>query len=463
MVNTYDMMKKYVASQAVDYLMSLLAKDPQQNLITLTKILELFAGEPREKQQIQMVRKAFEDPDHVWTRLAERGFSGLHASYRTRGLVNLFINEAYMGQQERRRHSRELGTPIPSLLVISPTMKCNLDCQGCYAGRYCREEEIDEAVLDRIITEGKELGIYFYVISGGEPFLREDLLRIADKHNDAVFMVYTNGTLIGRDLAQRLAELGNISPAISLEGMEEETDARRGPGVFSKVMEAMDCLREAGAVFGFSATYTRQNVEVLTGEAFVDMLIDKGAMYGWFFMMVPVGKGDDMNLMCTPAQRDTMRRHVLNLRKTKPIFVVDFWNDGPMVSGCMAGGRSYLHINAQGDIEPCVFIHFAVDNIKNTTLRQVLTSPYFMDIKARMPLNENHLRPCMIVDNPHILRDVVCRHGAKPTHENADSVITRLADELDEYAEQYGELARAAWEQEYVTEQAQHTRLTQQV
>lgn len=134
-----------------------------------------------------------------------------------------------------------------------------------------------------------------------------------------------------------------------------------------------------------------------------------------------------------------------------------------MVSGCMAGGRSYLHINAQGDIEPCVFIHFAVDNIKNTTLRQVLTSPYFMDIKARMPLNENHLRPCMIVDNPHILRDVVCRHGAKPTHENADSVITRLADELDEYAEQYGELARAAWEQEYVTEQAQHTRLTQQV
>ena len=367
-----------------------------------------------------------------------------------------------MGQQERKQHSLELGTPIPSLLVISPTMRCNLDCTGCYAGRYSKEGEIDEATLNRIITEGKELGIYFYVISGGEPFLREDLLDIAKKHNDAVFMVYTNGTLIDKNLAKRLAELGNISPAISLEGMEAETDARRGPGTFKAVMQTMDYLKEAGTVFGFSATYTRDNVEALADEAFIDMLIEKGAMYGWFFMMIPVGKDDDMSLMCTPTQRDIMRKHVINLRKTKPIFVIDFWNDGPMVSGCMAGGRSYLHINAQGDIEPCVFIHFAVDNIKNTTLKQALTSPYFMDIKARMPLNENHLRPCMIVDNPHILRDVVCRHGARPTHEGADSVITVLADELDEYANEYGELAETAWGQEYVIGQAQRTRSLQQ-
>jgi len=123
-------------------------------------------------------------------------------------------------------------------------------------------------------------------------------------------------------------------------------------------------------VFGFSATYTRGNIDALTDEAFIDMLIDKGAMYGWFFMLIPVGKDDDMDLMCTPAQRDTMRRHVINLRKTKPIFAIDFWNDGPMVSGCMAGGRSYLHINANGDIEPCVFIHFAVDNIKEYYLEE---------------------------------------------------------------------------------------------
>jgi MoaA/NifB/PqqE/SkfB family radical SAM enzyme len=444
-------MKKYVASSVIDHTLSILAKDPQRNLVTLTRILELFAGGEKEKQQIQMARKAFEDPNHIWTKLAERGFSLISEDFRTRGLVNLFINEAYMGQQERNLRAKELGTNIPSLIVISPTMRCNMDCTGCYAGRYSKEGEIDTATLDRIITEGKELGIYFYVISGGEPFLGEDLLEIAEKHSDAVFMVYTNGTLIDEHLARRLAELGNMSPAISIEGMETETDARRGPGTFKAVMAAMDHLREAGAVFGFSATYTRNNVDALIDEAFIDLMIEKGAMYGWFFMFIPVGKDDDMNLMCTPSQRDAMRRHVLNLRKTKPIFVVDFWNDGPMVEGCMAGGRSYLHINAQGDIEPCVFVHFAVDNIKDTTLKEALKSPFFMDIKAKMPLNENHLRPCMIVDNPHILRDIVSRHGARPTHENAEAVITVLSDDLDKYAEDYGKLAEIAWKEEYVT------------
>ncbi|MFY9197545.1 MAG: radical SAM protein [Bacillota bacterium] len=450
-MSTYDVMKKYVASSVIDHTLSILAKDPQRNLVTLTRILELFAGGEKEKQQIQMARKAFEDPNHIWTKLAERGFSLISEDFRTRGLVNLFINEAYMGQQERNLRAKELGTNIPSLIVISPTMRCNMDCTGCYAGRYSKEGEIDTATLDRIITEGKELGIYFYVISGGEPFLREDLLEIAEKHSDAVFMVYTTGTLIDEHLARRLAELGNMSPAISIEGMETETDARRGPGTFKAVMAAMDHLREAGAVFGFSATYTRNNVDALIDEAFIDLMIEKGAMYGWFFMFIPVGKDDDMNLMCTPSQRDAMRRHVLNLRKTKPIFVVDFWNDGPMVEGCMAGGRSYLHINAQGDIEPCVFVHFAVDNIKDTTLKEALKSPFFMDIKAKMPLNENHLRPCMIVDNPHILRDIVSRHGARPTHENAEAVITVLSDDLDKYAEDYGKLAEIAWKEEYVT------------
>lgn len=448
-VRAYDLMKKYAATQVVDYMFSLLAKDPQRHLVTFAKILESLAATPEHKAQLQMARRAFENPDHVWTRLAQRAFSSLHPNFRTRGLVNLFVNEVYLGWQERKRHAERLGTNIPALLVISPTMRCNLACTGCYAGRYTKRDEIDTATFDRIITEAKELGIHFIVVSGGEPFTREDLLDMAEKHDDVVFMVYTNGTLIDERTARRLAELGNMSPAISLEGFEEATDARRGAGTFAKVMQAMDNLRQAGAVFGFSATYTRFNTDVVASDEFIDMLIDKGAMYGWFFTFVPVGKDADMGLMCTPEQRDRMRRHVLHIRETRPIFVADFWNDGPLVAGCLAGGRSYLHINARGDIEPCVFVHFAVDNIKNTTIADVLKSPFFMDIKSRMPLNENHLRPCMIIDNPWVLREVVARHGAHPTHEGADCVITVLARALDEYAEAYGRIAEVAWEKEY--------------
>lgn len=449
MVKAYDLMKKYGATQVVDYMFSLLAKDPQRHLVTLTKILEALAATPEHKAQIQVARRAFENPDHVWTRYAERAFSSLHPNFRTKGLVNLFVNEVYLGWQERKKHADRLGTNIPALLVISPTMRCNLACTGCYAGRYTKRDEIDTATFDRIITEGKELGIHFIVISGGEPFTRDDLLDVAAKHDDVVFMVYTNGTLIDKATARRLAELGNISPAISVEGFEKETDARRGPGTFARVMQAMDNLREAGAVFGFSATYTRFNTDVVASDEFIDMLIEKGAMYGWFFTFVPVGKDADMSLMCTPEQRDEMRRHVLHIRETRPIFVADFWNDGPLTAGCLAGGRSYLHINARGDIEPCVFVHFAVDNIKNTTIKDVLKSPFFMDIKSRMPLNRNHLRPCMIIDNPHILREVVAKHGAHPTHESADCVTTVLAGALDEYAEAYGRIADVAWEKEY--------------
>ncbi|HHY33389.1 MAG TPA: radical SAM protein [Firmicutes bacterium] len=448
-MRAYDLMKKYAATQVVDYMFSLLAKDPQRHLVTFAKILESLAATPEHKAQLQMARRAFENPDHVWTRLAQRAFSSLHPNFRTRGLVNLFVNEVYLGWQERKRHAERLGTNIPALLVISPTMRCNLACTGCYAGRYTKRDEIDTATFDRIITEAKELGIHFIVVSGGEPFTREDLLDMAEKHDGVVFMVYTNGTLIDERTARRLAELGNMSPAISLEGFEEATDARRGAGTFAKVMQAMDNLRQAGAVFGFSATYTRFNTDVVASDEFIDMLIDKGAMYGWFFTFVPVGKDADMGLMCTPEQRDRMRRHVLHIRETRPIFVADFWNDGPLVAGCLAGGRSYLHINARGDIEPCVFVHFAVDNIKNTTIADVLKSPFFMDIKSRMPLNQNHLRPCMIIDNPWVLREVVARHGAHPTHEGADCVITVLARALDEYAEAYGRIAEVAWEKEY--------------
>lgn len=448
-MKTYDLMKKYLASQVVDQTLALLAKNPERNLVTLARIIETIAPTQVHKEQVRIARKAFEDKDHVWTRYAVRALKQMNPNFRTKGIVDLFVNEIYLGFQERERYEKRTGLHVPSLIVMSPTMRCNLRCTGCYAGMYTKQPELEFELLDRVVNEAKEMGIHFIVISGGEPFVRRDLLDLWEKHDDVVFMVYTNGTMIDKDMAKRITELGNISPAISVEGFEKETDARRGPGTFKKVMEAMDNLREAGAVFGFSATYTRNNTDVVGSDEFIDMLIDKGALYGWFFTFVPVGKDADMSLMCTPEQRNHMRERVLHFRATRPIFVADFWNDGPLVGGCIAGGRSYLHINAHGDIEPCVFVHFAVDNIRNTTLKEVLKSPFFLEIKKRMPFNENHLRPCMIIDNPHILREVVSLCGAHPTHEGAECVTTVLAGQLDEYAEAYGKIADVAWQTEY--------------
>jgi MoaA/NifB/PqqE/SkfB family radical SAM enzyme len=266
------------------------------------------------------------------------------------------------------------------------------------------------------------------------------------------FQIYTNGTLLNEATVARLSELGNAAPCISVEGIEVETDDRRGKGTHAKVMAAMDRLWEKGLIFGFSSTVTRKNVDTLTSEAFIDTMIDRGCSFGWYFMYVPVGKNPDMNLMLTPAQRDALRRWLTEVRSSKPIFVGDFWNDGCWVGGCIAGGREYLHIIHNGDVEPCVFTHFAVDNIKEKSLKQVVSSPFFRNIQKRQPYNDNLLRPCWLIDNPHVLREVVAESGAHPTHEGAEELITSLACKVDAYAQDYGELADRVWEEEFLSD-----------
>ena len=127
------------------------------------------------------------------------------------------------------------------------------------------------------------------------------------------------------------------------------------------------------------------------------------------------------------------------------MLLMDFWNDGPLVGGCMAGGRYYVHINVHGDVEPCVFAQFAVDNIRSKSLHEVLDSPFFRRIRARQPYSDDYLKPCMIIDHPHVLRELIRESGARPTYEGGDALLTSAADGLDAYARRWGELADAEW------------------
>ena len=360
--------------------------------------------------------------------------------------LNFIANALVKGDAKRSHFREETGFDPPILMVISPTMRCNLNCYGCYAGKYLTKDDLGLGTLERLLFEAEEMGVYFITISGGEPFmLGEDLLRIMEKHPSILFQVYTNGTLIDRKVARRLAGVGNVYPCISVEGFEEETDARRGKGVYKKILRAMDDLREEGVVFGFSATATRENNELIVSEKFVDFYREMGCLIGWYFHYVPVGKEPGVELMPTAEQRIFRRRELIERRARHDILLADFWNDGPLVGGCLAGGRRYLHINSDGEVEPCVFVHFAVDNIKNKSLKDILQSPFFTRIRERQPYDENLFRPCMIIDVPEVLRDVVTACGAHPTHAGAEAVIEDFATEIDNYSESYRELADPEW------------------
>jgi MoaA/NifB/PqqE/SkfB family radical SAM enzyme len=439
---------KYLACQTVPFLLN---QATDHRLVALTRLLERVARTEHHKAQLRYLRKLIEE-QHPSVEVAHRVMR-LHPNARRAVISNLGINATWLGEAERRAFASEHGVRPPFLIVISPTMRCNLRCLGCYAGEYPKESDpLSFDVLDRIVSDGKEMGVYLYTISGGEPFLRDDLLDLYDKHRECVFLIYTNGTRVTDHAIERLQECGNAAPAISIEGWEEQTDFRRGKGVYRKAMETMDALREAGLLFGFSATATRLNADVYSAEAFYDHMIQKGCLFGWFFIFVPVGQDSRADLMVTPQQRDRLRQVVYNMRATKPIFVADFWNDGCLTGGCMSGGTLYLHVNYRGDLEPCVFMHFAEENILNMYaegrhLWDVLNTPLFERVRDVNRRDPNPLRPCPIIDHTEWLEEALSGTGARPTHPGAEDIVGSLAPQVRAWAAEYGKLADYAWYQ----------------
>jgi len=444
-------MKRATARVAANQLLKLLERSDDRSLIRLTKVAEKVARTSHHRAQMQQLRELFENK-HPALDLVRRLSTQLHPNCRRSLIEALTVNATWIGSVERKRFRDAHGVQPPTLMVISPTMRCNLDCTGCYAGKYPRQgDHLDLATIDRVINEAKQMGTYFFVISGGEPFVRRDLFELYESHPDCAFQIYTNGTLIDDKVVERLAELGNVGLAISLEGWQEETDARRGEGVYQQVMATMDRLREAGVFFGFSATSTRRNVHVYLQERFIDHMVEKGCLFGWFFMFVPVGKDDDLDLMLTPQQRDQIRSWTMEIRRQKPIFVADFWNDGCLTDGCMAGGQLYLHLNYRGDVEPCVFMHFAQDNIKDIyarggTLGDALKSDFFCAVRERNRKHKNRLQPCMIVDHNQWLEEAVKQGKAHATHPGAEAIVTTHRDAVRAWSREYAKLADAAWE-----------------
>ncbi len=340
---------------------------------------------------------------------------------------------------------------IPWLILMDPTSACNLHCTGCWAAEYGHKLNLTYEEMDSIITQGKELGIYFYMYTGGEPLVRKkDIIRLCEKHYDCEFHAFTNGTLVDDEFCEEMRRVGNLSLSISLEGFEEVNDMRRGEGVFDKVMAAMDRLKKYGLIFGTSICYTRKNIETVTSDEFLDMIIGKGCRFTWYFHYMPVGNDAAPDLLPTKEQREYMYHRVREIRGAtggKPIYAMDFQNDGEFVGGCIAGGRNYCHINANGDVEPCVFIHYSSANIREVTLLEALKQPLFMAYRDRQPFNSNHLRPCPMLENPEILQEMIKETGAKSTDLQSPESAEHLCSKCKAYACEWKKTADQLWKE----------------
>lgn len=438
--------KQLVSSVVLKEGLSYIEKNPMQNLNKLINWGEKLAVKQNHKEYAKNFMEILKDPENNWYKFVNRLFTEFDKDVRNKIFTNFLVNASLMGIPETEKMAARYDCNIPWAILMDPTSACNLKCIGCWAAEYSKTDSMDYATLNRIIEEGKELGIYMYIYSGGEPLLRKkDLVKLARKHDDCMFLAFTNGTLIDEEFAQELHDAGNFSLAISVEGFEKETDMRRGKGTYNRLMQGMDILKKHKVPFGFSTCYHNKNVDVIGSDEYIDLMIGKGCILGWYFTYIPLGKDAQLDLLASAEQREWMYYRLQELRQTKPIFLMDFWNDGEFSGGCIAGGRKYLHINANGDVEPCAFIHYSNVNIKDTSLLDALKCPLFQQYRSGQPFNENHLCPCPLLDNPHRLREMVHASGAESTQPIDKESVDVLTARCEEVAQRWGATADKIW------------------
>ncbi len=379
----------------------------------------------------------------------------------------------------KQRFAARNGCRPPDFLTLSPGKTCNLSCVGCYANAGPTPEKLDWPTLERIVREAHDLwGVRFFVLSGGEPFAWRDcgrgILELAERHRDCFFLGYTNGTLVSEEVARRLADLGNLTPGLSIEGLRERTDARRGPGVFDRVLAAAERLRRHKVAFGLSLTATRDNCEEILSDEVVELFFERlGALYAWVFHYMPIGRAPSLELMMSPEQRLRLHERVWRLVRERRLFIADFWNSATVTDGCVAAGRAggYFSIDWTGAVCPCVFVPYAPVSIhevyaRGGTLDDVWGEPFFAAIRSWQraygyrqggepahPACGNWLRPCLIRDHHAVFERLLAAYAPRPRDEAAEQALHDPAYHagLHAFDRRLAELGDPLWEARYAS------------
>ena len=301
----------------------------------------------------------------------------LRVAIKNPSQVLTFLRTLFWLRKAARLRARwkKRGIQVPPILMLSITNDCNLRCPGCYNQSFHSSgpKELRDEKLWQITEEARELGISFFVIAGGEPLMRPAIMNIMRAFPEIIFLLFTNGTLIDARVIAYLSIQHNVIPLISLEGKREETDARRGEGVYDQLMQTMERLRKQNTFYGISLTLTRMNFSMITSDAFIDECHRNGCKFFLFLEYTPTQEGTE-DWVLTTDQRDRMRTMMKNYRnRFKALFIAVPWDEDD-VGGCLSAGRGFVHINAVGDLEPCPFAPFSDTNVREQSLQAALQS-----------------------------------------------------------------------------------------
>jgi len=301
---------------------------------------------------------------------------------------------------------------FPAFLMISVTNQCNLSCQGCWVKIENNSKGMEPEILNNIITSSKAKGSYFFGILGGEPVMYPHLLEVFAQHPDCYFQLFTNGTLITDEVAKKLRKLGNVSPLISIEGLEDVSDIRRGADkVYNRSMTGIDSCTNNKLLTGVATSVCKSNFDDLVNEDFVNKCVKKGIHYLWYYIYRPVGANPCNELALSEDEILKLREFIVNIRLKAPIMVIDtYWDDKGKALCPGAVGISH-HINAHGDIELCPPIQFALDNVEdgNQLVNKIENSNFLRQLRTEIP---KKTQGCILLDEPTALIEMIEGAGA---------------------------------------------------
>ncbi|MBQ3045558.1 MAG: radical SAM protein [Clostridia bacterium] len=449
MMTMKEKIERASAAVAFDGIYKYVKKNPEENIVKLIDLAQKLMGGAFPEKNYDAFRKAIQDKDNVWRTFAMNIIENVDGSVIKNMLLALGLGAGVNGTKAVRANREKYKCNVPFTILFDPTSACNLKCKGCWSAEYGHKSNLTLDEMRSIINQGTELGTHLYMLTGGEPLIKKkEIIALCRENPDCAFLAYTNATLIDQALCDEMKSVGNLALALSIEGTEESNDSRRGDGAYKTTVEAMELLKKNGLFFGISVCYTSENIPYVTSREFLDLMVEKGALFALYFNYMPVGGDAVVDLIPSPEQRAYMYKWIRRARNGKtghPLFTMDFQDDGEFVGGCIAGGRNYFHINSEGDMEPCVFIHYSDSNIREKTLLEGLRSPLFMAYYHNQPFNDNHLRPCPMLENPDCLRKIIAQTGAKSTNLIEPESAEQLCSKCDKFAAAWKPVADELW------------------
>ena len=314
-----------------------------------------------------------------------------------------FASTSKKASKRRAKNEKKNGLHVPPFLIASITSSCNLHCAGCYSR--CNHATSDEAPVKqltgeewlKIFTEADELGISYILLAGGEPMLRRDILEAAGKMKNVIFPIFTNGTYLDEKYFKLFDKCRNLVPVMSIEGGKEETDSRRGAGIYEKLLSNMEEFKRRSLLFGASVTVTTENVHEVVSDEFIDGLYARGCKLVVFVEFVPVTE-ESKRLAPNEKERTILRDGIARLRETKEMVFLSFPGDEKSTGGCVAAGRGFFHINSHGGAEPCPFSPYSDVNVRDTSLAEALNSPLFTALRSGDILADDHVGGCVLYE-----------------------------------------------------------------